>query len=195
MKRLSHCVWIGTFICLLGTACPIYAEGSLNLIWSDPYQMLPWARETTKRRVKEMFRELLVELHWSEVEQGGDSVRIILTPNPPTQWGLPENTMGVVLGCAVPRRAVFIFPRNVLRTLGYEIGTEWPGPRIRVHTTRGLSRVIAHELVHALRPDLTHSSHGLMKTHLMRADLIQPRTEWATSIATELASLSGGTSR
>jgi len=194
MKRLSHCVWIGVFICLVGIAGPVHAGGSLNLIWYNPHQLLPWARETTKRRVKEMFREVSVEVHWSEAEQDGVSVRVVLMPTPPTRWGLPANTMGVVVGSALPRRAVFVFPRNVLRTLGYDIGWKWPAPKQRVHTTRALSRVIAHELIHALCPDLPHSSSGLMKARLVRADLIRPRIEWDTGIAADLALLSDDTS-
>jgi hypothetical protein len=164
------------------------------LIWNDPHQLLPWARETTTRRVEEKLREVSVEVCWAGVEQEGVSVRVILMPTPPTRWGLPAHTMGVVVGRSVPRRAVFVFPRNVLRTLGYELGRELPGPKMRVYVTRGLARVIAHELIHALRPDLPHSSYGLMKARLVRADLIRPRIEWATGIAANLAMSSDDTS-
>ena len=84
--------------------------------------------------------------------------------------------MGIVVPGAGPRRRIIIFPTRVLRVLGEEHRGGWPTTtRHTRRVARAFSRVIAHELIHALTSGLSHSRHGLMRGRLNRDSLFADR--------------------
>ena len=70
----------------------------------------------------------------------------------------------------------WIYLSNVLWALGLK---EEPTRRLSLQeeeqVARALGRVVAHEVVHAVVPDLVHSHGGLMAEKLGRAFLVQAR--------------------
>jgi hypothetical protein len=69
---------------------------------------------------------------------------------------------------------VWVFLPNVAAVLGFERDpSQWTGQE-RVAFGIAVGRVIAHEIFHALLPDLPHASHGLMAESLGRGALTGP---------------------
>ena len=83
-------------------------------------------------------------------------VRVVLLPMEPSGWGLSNNAMGVVLSRTTPQDAVYVLFPIVARSLGYRpqqlMLHGLKEPQSTVLMARALSRVIAHEVIHAVAP-------------------------------------------
>ena len=145
------------------------------LTWNDPYELLPQGVDRVKRDVETVFGEMGIGVSWDDENSPIASrvrIRIVLRATDPTRWKLPKHTMGVVIGNKVPRGTVFVFLPNVLRTLGY-------GPKVKpirppkdvALIARGLTRVVAHEIIHAIVPEHGHDAGGLLAPKLRRDSL------------------------
>jgi len=149
-----------------------------RLVWLDPAGIALGADQVAQPAVTELLREMGVEARWRrgdphELSRPGE-LRIILLPRP----GVFENGLPV-LG-ATPAQFegephVWVHVPSVGSAVG--IDRMRPGMRLDVHAARrlgtGLSRVVAHELVHALVPALPHGK-GLMAARLDRRMLTGP---------------------
>lgn len=149
-----------------------------RLVWLDPAGIALGADQIAQPAVIELLREMGVEARWRrgdphELSRPGE-LRIILLPRP----GVFENGLPV-LGATPTRFAgephVWVHVPSVASAVGIE--RMRPGMRLDVHAVRrlgtGLSRVVAHELVHALVPALPHGK-GLMAARLDRRMLTGP---------------------
>lgn len=145
------------------------------LTWNDNYDLLPQGFDRVARDIETSFAEMGIAVSWgveNTPKSAGVRLQIVLRATDPTRWGLPEHTMGVVIGNKVPRSSVFVFLPNVLRTLGY-------GPKVKrvrppkdvALIARGLTRVVAHEIVHAIVPEHGHDGGGLLAPKLKRKAL------------------------
>ena len=147
----------------------------LVLTWNDHYDLLPQGFERVARDIETSFAEMGIAVSWdaeNTPKSAGVRVQIVLKSADPTRWGLPQKTMGVVIGSKVPRSSVFIFLPNVLRTLGYgpEVKRRRP-PKEVAFIARGLARVVAHEVIHAVVPEHGHDGGGLLAPKLKRKGL------------------------
>jgi len=149
-----------------------------RLVWLDPAGITRGADQVAQPAVTELLREMGVEARWRqgephELSRPGE-LRIILLPRP----GMFENGLPV-LGATPTEFAGEPHVWVHVPSVGTAVGIERlrPGTRLDVHSARrlgiGLSRVVAHELVHALVPALPHGK-GLMAARLDRRMLMGP---------------------
>ncbi len=145
------------------------------LTWNDPYELLPQGFDRVARDIESNLGDLGIRVSWDDEntsKRAGVRLQVVLRATDPARWELPKHTMGVVIGNKVPRSSVFIFLPNVLRTLGY-------GPKVKrirppkdvALIARGLTRVVAHEIVHAIVPEHGHDTGGLLAPKLRRDSL------------------------
>jgi hypothetical protein len=83
--------------------------------------------------------------------------------------------MGVYLSTA-ESSAVYVFYHRMARVLG--VASDRDGmmePSDRKRLAKALGRVVVHELVHRVAPDLPHAGSGLMRGDLGRSDLNRSR--------------------
>ncbi|MEE9264568.1 MAG: hypothetical protein V3V11_08945 [Vicinamibacteria bacterium] len=145
------------------------------LTWNDPYELLPQGFDRVARDIESNLGDIGIRVSWDDEhtsKRAGVRLQVLLRATDPARWELPKHTMGVVIGNKVPRSSVFIFLPNVLRTLGY-------GPKVKrmrppkdvALIARGLTRVVAHEIVHAIVPEHGHDTGGLLAPKLRRDSL------------------------
>ena len=163
---------------LLATELARPAMPVARLVWLDPAGIALGADQVAQPAVTELLREMGVEARWRQGDPHEQArpgeLRIILLPRP----GVFENGLPV-LGATPTQFAgephVWVHVPSVASSVG--IDRMRPGMRLDVHAARrlgtGLSRVVAHELVHALVPALPHG-RGLMAARLDRRMLTGP---------------------
>jgi len=88
---------------------------------------------------------------------------------------LPEHVMGGTRGGA-PSRTTWIYLSNVI----WALGLDDKGPRRlslqeEAQVARAVGRVVAHEIIHVVAPEVAHHNGGLMSEKLGRAFLVQAR--------------------
>jgi len=169
---------------------------ALSLTWCDGNKLLPRGYETMTEEVKTIFQSIGVEVSWKRADGGAPkrdarNIMVVLMPNQPTGWGLPNHVMGVAVGKGKKERSVFIFYPSLLRALGRK-GRRDPSVRETRELAIALGRVVAHEVVHAVAPSAPHTDRGLMNGWLMRKSLLQRRLDMIASTA-EIVCASLGT--
>ena len=182
-------------VALLGvTGSSAHAEGDpptprIILKWFDTYGLVSSSAEATGKHVVSVFERIGVSVIWDKdrtvsPQPGELELWVLLRPSEPESLGLPANTMGAILNNKSPQRTLFIFFPAVARVLGYK-PEDLAGQPLRgqeLVLARGMSRVIVHEVMHAVAPNLPHASEGLTRQRLDRDDvayskaMIDPRS-------------------
>jgi hypothetical protein len=154
----------------------------------DAHELFPRVQKVASRVVA-MFGEMDTEVRWVE----GDAVlpgprlvelRVVLMPSEPegSDWGLDSDVLGAVIfeesAPTVVCPTVYIFFPNVLRTAGFhpngKVSLMAPGGHQDI--SRVLSRVIVHDVVHAVTRRRSHAVDGLMRSNLSATYLMRRRT-------------------
>lgn len=157
---------------------PAPARGGLTLVLFDPTSSLPIPAEQLRIEVEGVFRELGVEVSWREgrdapVTAGAD-LQVIVLPSDRSGGRLSANTMGAVRRGEDAPRALWVFLPAVHAALGQPARSDTPlSAADRAFLARALARVIGHETIHALAPELPHSGKGLMASKLDRRELLR----------------------
>jgi hypothetical protein len=164
---------------------------AVRLLWFDPQGLLPEGKEIVSAEVRAIFREIGVEIEWREGGTMGvegpavPEVPVIVLPEDPLPSRRGRQVMGLVMRDQEPNRTVWLFLNSVRRTLGQDTRIERPR---RLEDKRdlamALSRVLAHEVVHAISPDEPHARRGLMRHALGRDFLLGARASLDPSCAT-----------
>jgi hypothetical protein len=153
---------------------------TLSLVWHDAHGLFPdFSR--VRSEAEPIFRDLGVRVRW---EVGTDPrpsiagelrIQLVLMPSEPSGWGIGANAMGVVL---LPDRSqqesVYLFYQPILRNagLGRKAGAMlMPGERRDL--ARAIARVLVHEVVHAVAPNLSHADEGVMHDALLVGALLR----------------------
>jgi hypothetical protein len=137
----------------------------LTLVWFKGRLSLPLHFKTVAREVEGTFANIGIEVNWAPLSL--DGLKVIVLPIEPSSWNLPADTMGVYLGDDGLQPAVYIFVRNVLRALSLDARMERiPTHKERHQIGRAMGKVVAHEIIHALTPDCSHESQGIMRPAL-----------------------------
>ena len=168
----------------------------LELFWSD-YRLLlsklsSGARKALEREARSIFAEAGIELSFfvgspeDHGERSARAIRIILMPRSAEGWTLPGNAMGAILEKS--GGAVYIFVPVVERTLGYAVDDKILHDGRKAHAlARALARVLAHETVHAIDPDIPHGPEGsVMSANLSRELLLEHRLSFHESTTIQL---------
>jgi hypothetical protein len=151
-----------------------HPRADLTLYLFDVRRRLDASLESLATETSAIFRDMGIEVSWRQGGLGtvygdgeGRELPVIVLDELPGEHA--ELVMGLVLKASQPR-AVWIYVETIKRTLGM---TRYTAPHGSAARSLGVAtgRVVAHEVVHALAPDLGHTAGGLMRHSLTRADL------------------------
>jgi hypothetical protein len=165
-------------------------ERRLDLVFVDVERAVPFAFKGLAQEVSSILGREGVGVRW---RQGGRGVvaqerelTVVLLNNrgggsiTPSTMGATRVDDGVV-------HTVWVFLPNVANVLGFDRRdpSQWNGQERAAFGT-AVGRVIAHEIFHALVPDLPHSAHGLMAERLGRGALVGPWVDLPASFRVAL---------
>jgi hypothetical protein len=174
--RFGFTMAILSFAAALGGA----EQRKLDLVWLDAHGLFPDVARV-REEAEPIFRDLGVSVRW---EVGTDPrpsaagevrIQVVLMPSEPSGWGISANAMGAVL---LPDRrrqdSVYLFYAPILRNagLGRRAGAMLRPPERR-DLSRAIARVVVHEVVHAIAPNISHSDEGVMHDSLLSGALLK----------------------
>lgn len=158
------------------------AAPRLRLVWIDVLSSAPFAYAAASREAAAILGAAGVDAEWTAADPStvtSDTELKIVLMAAASGAGLPERVMGGTLRGGQSRTA-WIYPSNVLRALALPHRSVRDLARSQQEqVARALGRVIAHEIVHAVAPDLPHSRTGLMAHTIGRGLLLQARVALA----------------
>lgn len=164
----------------------------LELVLFDRTRLSQDVRYRLEQETAAILSELGAEAVWLEpvpdrrLWAPGTEIQILLSSSRPQVWGYEATVMGGVLPThQQPRRQIVVFPARVaevLRRPGRYRDRSSGSPRLAV----GLGRVIAHEIVHAVAPEHSHASKGIMRGRHDSASLLEPETSMDSFCAAAL---------
>jgi hypothetical protein len=149
----------------------------LRVVWIDVLDSAPFAFPNATREASAILASAGVETEWTHGEAStvtdGDELKVVLMGGPARGAHLPERVMGGARRGAQSQTA-WIYLSNVIWALGLQDrGSRGYSAREQEEIARALGRVVAHELVHAVAPDIPHSRTGLMADTMGRSLLLQ----------------------
>src|SRR5207247_2020923 len=149
----------------------------LRLVWIDVLDRAPYAFQNAARETSAILADAGVQASWTlgdaSTVTSGEELKIVLLAGAANGARLPEHVMGGTHRGG-QSHATWVYLSNVLWALGLEDhGARRLSVQEEEQVARALGRVVAHEIVHAVAPDLPHTAHGLMAGKLGRADLLQ----------------------
>jgi hypothetical protein len=150
----------------------------LQIVWIDAHGLFPDS-ERVRSEADSIFGDLGVTVRWEvgtdprPSSAGALRIQAVLMPSEPSGWGLSPNAMGVVLlPQRDPQNSVFLFYRPILRNVGLGgVTGSMLKPRERRDIARAMGRVLVHEIVHAVAPNLSHADRGVMHDALLSGAL------------------------
>ena len=174
-------------------AAPLAGEPRLSVKWLDPERALPFDEGMLADEVRSLLGVAGVGLVWTvsrpEDMDGSSDLRVVLLSE---ERAGASDVMGSVRRGS-PSRTAWISLRSVERNLGlHRRRSSPPTPGVQRTLSRALARVIAHELVHLVAPDLPHASGGLMAPRLGRRFLTAPRVRLSPAVASVLRAAADG---
>lgn len=149
------------------------ASRRLTIHWSDPEGQFPFAIDTLVAEARSLFAPLGIELDFapSGTVVTRDHVQVILLALDRSGGRMGTHAMACVQNGPRVQPATWILVPQVRATLGF------PGHRVPGEgplLSRALARVMAHEVIHLIAPDVPHVPGGLMNASLGRDFLIRP---------------------
>jgi hypothetical protein len=158
-------------------AADLPARPLITLYAYDVHELLDPLFAEVAAETTAIFEEMGVEIEWRKgglgtIYGGGPSreIPIIVLKEPPGGHRRKSNVLGLV-----PKgkpAAVWVFVSNVRSALGLAPTDSQPTSMRRLATALG--RVVAHEVVHTLAPELPHARDGLMRGTLDARALTSP---------------------
>jgi hypothetical protein len=176
--RALWLAWMTMGPSMMATAptAPAWAQEAapvLVLRISDPERQAPFSLHGVHAEVQRLFAPLGVRvlLDGEPDTEGQTSVQVILLSRDRSHGGVHADTMGAVQRSEGSNSAVWILLSNVHYALG---GSREHQALLPVElVARAVGRVLAHELVHLIMPEMPHASTGLMQPRLGRAFLLK----------------------
>ena len=153
----------------------------LALLFYDPSALLGRDKDSFVLEVERLLAAARVRLAWLDpnpidetehAERRSPAFRAVLLGEEASRLNLHPGIMGATPERGVMEPVVYVFYPAVVRTLGLEkrpeIVNSKPGAAL---CARAVARVLAHELVHAAAPELSHGGRGIWKARLTRHSL------------------------
>lgn len=148
----------------------------LTLQWSDPEGQFRFERDLLEAEARALFAPLGIALEWAAdgTAVARDGVQVILLSRDRSGGRMGSRlTMACVQRQESRQPALWIVVPQVRAALGLPAEpTLGEGPVL----ARALARVMSHELVHLIAPELPHAGRGLMSATLGRDFLRRPDT-------------------
>ena len=146
---------------------------ALTIHWSDPENQFPFGMDELIAQARALFAPLGIELNFapSGTVITRDHVQVVLLAVDRSGGRMGAHTMACVQRGAGLQPAAWILVPQVRAALGL------PPQRFPAEApllSRALARVMAHELIHLIAPDLPHVPGGLMNATLGRDLLLKP---------------------
>lgn len=171
-------IWLGVSAAL--AANPV---DTIVASWSDAHGLVRY-QEEVRAEVETILEKAGVRVYWSDAvgepaPGAALPVSIVVSPSAPEGegWHLSPSTMGVYLATA-ESSAVFVFYHRVASVLeGPSARDGMMPPAERKRLAKALARIVVHELVHRVAPDLPHADSGIMRRDLGRSLLLRSRLE------------------
>jgi hypothetical protein len=168
--------WV--FLSVALAALPSAPARALTLVWHDSSRLFPAVGlPRLAEEMERLFLEngLLVRFHAAAESENLQKipeprVNAIVLPDHDTRFGLAPRAMAAAHGQRGGKYVIFISYSGVRRALGHR--TSESSPRQIVEMGRALARVVAHEVIHTLAPELGHADSGLMSRNLTRDALL-----------------------
>ena len=151
----------------------------LRLVWIDVLGLAPYAFQSAASETSAILADAGVAAAWTLGDAStvttADELKVVLMGGVANGARLPEHVMGGTRGGA-QSHTTWIYLSNVIWALGlHDKGPRRLSLQEEAQVARALGRVVAHEIVHAVAPDVTHRHGGLMAETLGRGFLIQAR--------------------
>ena len=155
----------------------------IDLFWSD-YKLLlnklpAGARKAVEREARSIFAEAGIELSFfvGSPEDLGNAdahaIRIVLMPRSAEGWSLRGDAMGAILERNARAGTIYVFVPVVERIIGHPVDDKMIHDGRKAHAlARALARVLAHETVHAIDPDIPHGPEGSVMSDNLTLDLL-----------------------
>jgi hypothetical protein len=180
---------------LATTATPALAQEAapvLVLHIADPERKAVFSLHGVHAEVQRIFAPLGVQVLLDGEADGLDatSIQVILLSRDRSHGGVHADAMGMVQRSRGADSAVWIVLANVNYALG---GSRDHAPALPTElVARAVGRVLAHELVHLILPEMPHADTGLMQARLGRgyllADELRLDARLSSRVRTRLAS-------
>jgi hypothetical protein len=150
----------------------------LRLIWFDPALAAPFAYSGVSGEVRSILGAAGVDVMWNKRAPGPlapGEIAVILLNAEPSRVAFRPDVMGCVIKGDGPS-ILWVNLTTVARMLGLDARSRiaWSG-RERQQVATALGRVVAHEIVHVIAPQLPHATRGLLSATLNRSHLVHQR--------------------
>lgn len=172
-------VWFGLSAAL--SSGSVDPGATILASWSDGHGLVRY-REEVRAEIEAILEGTGTRLRWSDTAgepgpEGVVPVVVVVTPSEPAGagWHISPSAMGVYLSNE-QSTTIFVFYHRVARVLG--ASSERDGimnPSEGKRLAKAVGRVVVHELVHRVAPDLPHADSGVMRADLGRSDSTRGR--------------------
>jgi hypothetical protein len=145
-------------------------------VWVDVLGSAPFAFLIASHEASAILAGAGVKTEWTlgatSSVTTGDELKVVLLEGITMGARLPERVMGSTRR-GTQSRTTWIYLSNVLWALGLQDRSRQDfTPAEEQDIARALGRVVAHEIVHAVAPQLSHSRDGLMADRINRTLLV-----------------------
>jgi hypothetical protein len=176
-------------------------------LFYDPSSLLGRDEASFVLELERLFAAARVRLAWldpnpveetADAERRSAAFRAVLLPEEASRLNLDPGVMGATPSPGMTEPVVYVFYPAVMRTLGFERRPEIVGTEAGAGLcARAVARVLAHELVHAAAPELSHGGQGIWKARLTRRTLTKRGLvlDYASAVALRAGILRWTTSR
>jgi hypothetical protein len=156
-----------------GTSAQEAVPAVLVLRIADPEQAASFSLHGVTAEVQRLFAPLGVRVVLEGEDEGLSElpIQVVLLTRDRSRGGMNSDTMGAVQRAEGSNSAVWILLSNVHYALGGSKQRQAGVPMEMV--ARAVGRVLAHELVHLIAPELPHASSGLMSARVGRGLLLR----------------------
>jgi hypothetical protein len=150
----------------------------LRVVWFDPASAAPFAYAGAGGEVRSILGAAGVNVVWEKRAAGPlapGEIAVILLSGEPARMAMRPDVMGCVIKGGGPS-VLWVNLATVARMLGLGARSHiaWSG-RERQQVATALGRVVAHEIVHVVAPELPHATQGLLSAVLDRYRLVYQR--------------------
>jgi hypothetical protein len=177
-RAAARLVLLALILAAAAALAPAADDGRLRLrlVWYDILRRTPFPLEVMSAEVERILGGERVDVTWRVVEGDGviiddSEVKVILLDRPSAKTARDHRVMGATR--PEGSSTAWVYSSSVAGALGLSLEATLPLPQ-QQELARALARVVAHEIVHAIAPEVPHAPTGLMQSEMDRKDLLGP---------------------